>query len=63
MESKDKEKWAEFNSKTSDTLSVPEVKLISELHAKYFKHKYYVPCSCNPKTIVSWIKDLNKINE
>jgi hypothetical protein len=55
--------WQKFTQNPSTTLSVEDVKLISELHAKYFKHSYHTPCSCNPKTIVGWIKDLNNIYE
>lgn len=61
MEKLDKKDWENFQANTSNTLSVEEVKLVSELHSKYFKHKYHVPCSCNPKNIIRWIDDLNKI--
>lgn len=63
MEELDKKDWEIFQANPSDKLSVDEVKLISELHAKYFKHKYHTPCSCNPKTIIRWIDDINKIYE
>ena len=55
--------WQLFTQSPNDTLSIEDVKLISELHAKYFKHTYYTPCPCTPKTIVVWIKDLNNIYE
>jgi len=61
MEELDKKDWEIFQANPSNTLSVEEVKLVSELHAKYYKHNYHVPCSCNPKTIIKWIDDLNKI--
>jgi len=63
MEEIDKKDWDIFQANPSDKLTVEEVKLIAQLHAKYFKHTYYVPCSCNPKTIIKWIDDINKIYE
>ena len=63
MEELDRKDWDNFLASSSNTLSVEEVKLVSQLHAKYFKHKYNVPCSCNPKTIIRWIDDLNNIYE
>ncbi len=63
MEELDKKDWETFKANPSDRLNVNEVKLISEIHAKYFKHSYHVPCSCNPKTIIRWIDDINKIYE
>ena len=39
----------------------PEFTLVCKLHAKYYKHSYYKPCTCNPKTVNRWIKDLNLI--
>lgn len=63
MEELDKKDWEIFQANPNDRLSVDEVKLIAQLHAKYFKHKYQVPCSCNPKTIIRWIDDINKIYE
>ena len=61
MEELDKKDWEIFQANPSDKLSVEEVKLIAQLHAKYFKHQYHVPCSCNPKTIIKWIDELNKV--
>ena len=37
--------------------------LVCELHAKYFKHKFYKPCTCNPQTIKQWIAQLNDVYE
>jgi len=60
MDDRDKRYWQEFNSKSSNKLTTDEVKMISVLHAKYFHHKFHIPCSCNPKNIIRWIDDLNK---
>lgn len=61
MEELDRKDWYQFRSKNTDRVSRQEVEMIAELHAKYFNHKYKVPCSCSPKTLQSWINDLNKL--
>jgi hypothetical protein len=61
MEELDRKDWEIFQANTSDTLSVEEVKTVAQLHSKYFKHNYHVPCSCNPKRILKWINDINEI--
>ncbi len=63
MEEIDKKDWEIFQANPSDKLTVEEVKLVAQLHAKYYKHHYHTPCSCNPKTIIKWIDDINKIYE
>jgi hypothetical protein len=37
-------------------------KFIANLHAKYFNHTFYLPCSCSPKTWQTWIDELNVIH-
>ncbi len=61
MDDIDKKDWLKFLGNTTKNLSKEEVLLVSELHAKYFKHKLQIPCSCSPKTIQGWIYDINKI--
>ena len=34
-------------------------KLLCEIHAKIFTHKYFEPCSCSPSTIKGWVTDLD----
>ena len=46
MEKLDKLDWEKFRAGTSNKLKHEEVVLIAELHEKYFKHKYKVPCRC-----------------
>jgi len=53
--------WECFRNVKKNTLSDAEFKMICDLHAKYYNHKYHRPCTCNPKKIKSWIKDLNVI--
>ena len=36
-----------------------ELEMVSFFHSKYYKHSYYIPCTCSPKTINRWIKDIN----
>ena len=63
MESQDRKKWTEFRSHTSSKLRKGEFELICELHAKYYNHSYYKPCTCSPRTINKWIKQLNDVYE
>ena len=54
-------KWENFRMGTKQHLSAQEFELVCKLHADYYKHKFYRPCTCSPKTIKQWIKDLNVI--
>lgn len=53
--------WDAFRNNPKNSLTNEELEYISRLHAKYFKHKYFKPCTCNPRTIKNWIADLNKL--
>tara|TARA_R110000822_G_scaffold151743_3_gene290893 strand:+ start:239 stop:448 length:210 start_codon:yes stop_codon:yes gene_type:complete len=55
----DFEIWSDFRSNPKTTLSTIEYELICKLHSEYYKHRFYKPCTCSPKTIKGWIKDLN----
>lgn len=57
----DKKTWEAFRSNPKNTLTNGEFETICRLHAKYHKHKFYKPCTCNPKKIKLWIKHLNLI--
>ena len=61
FETEDRIDWMKFRSDKKQHLDSSEYELICQLHSKYYGHKFYKPCTCNPKTIVKWIKDLNKI--
>jgi len=37
------------------------VKLICEIHAKLFNHKYKVPCTCNGVVYRRWVEEINKL--
>ena len=64
MTSEERKKWIEFREAGTETITVEEQKLIATLHAKYFNHKYSLPCSCKPskarKVLQKWITDINK---
>jgi len=57
----DYDKWTKFLSVKSERINGKEFQLICELHAKYFNHKFYKPCTCKPTTVVKWIKQLTEI--
>tara|TARA_R110002020_G_scaffold172762_3_gene363200 strand:+ start:3908 stop:4117 length:210 start_codon:yes stop_codon:yes gene_type:complete len=57
----DFKKWEKFRLSKKSTISRSEYKLVCDLHSKYYKHKFYEPCTCSPKTINKWIKELNVI--
>ena len=54
-------KWETFRLGTKSHLDAAEFELVCKLHAEYYKHNYYKPCTCNPRVIKQWIKDLNVI--
>jgi hypothetical protein len=63
MTSKEWSDWKDFRNSGTETITVAEQKLIATLHAKYFNHKFRMPCSCTPskarKQFQMWIDDLN----
>lgn len=64
MNRQDYFKWKDFRESNKQNLNNEEFQLICELHSKLFLHTYFKPCTCSPKTIVKWIKELNiKFNE
>jgi hypothetical protein len=63
MDEIDKKDWEKFRGSPKNVLSKDEFTMICELHAKYFNHTFYKPCTCSPKTIKSWIAQLNDLYE
>ncbi len=63
METLDKIDWDKLRHNFKNKLTNEQYKLVCELHAKYYKHTYYEPCTCSPKTIKTWIAQLNDIYE
>lgn len=61
LSKEDYDKWTVFLSSTKDRINSKEFEMICQLHANYFNHKYYKPCTCNPKTILKWIKQITDL--
>jgi len=61
MNKKDKEAWIDFKATVTSKLNQKQFKLLCDLHAKYYKHRYYEPCSCRPKEIRMWIADIERL--
>lgn len=57
--SADYEQWTQFRMVDNSVITKKELEMVSYLHSQYYKHSYYIPCTCSPKTINRWIKDLN----
>ncbi len=55
--------WTNFRNNKKNTLVNEEFEMLCQFHAVYFNHKYYKPCTCNPKEINRWIAQLNEIYE
>ena len=53
--------WTTFRESKKDTLTKGEQEILANLHSIYFKHSYYLPCTCSPKTYNTWIEQLNVI--
>ena len=59
-------KWFKNFKKRYDgsRLDSADYDVLCKLHANYFNHSFYKPCSCNGgKTIKKWAQDLNNIYE
>ena len=61
LDKSDYDKWTVFLSSTKDRLDNKEFEMVCQLHARYFNHKYYKPCTCNPKTVLKWIKQITDL--
>ena len=63
MTQEDRDAWVGFKAVVTTKVSQEQYKLLCTLHARYYNHKYHEPCSCRPKEIVMWIKDIDRIYE
>tara|TARA_R100001530_G_scaffold64078_1_gene46067 strand:- start:57 stop:266 length:210 start_codon:yes stop_codon:yes gene_type:complete len=61
FEKDDFKRWSKFRMGKKQYLSRAEFDMVSFFHSKYYKHSFYLPCTCSPKTINQWIADLNKL--
>ncbi len=55
------ERWTEFLQNDSNQINAKEQELLARLHSIYYKHSYYLPCTCSPKTWNRWIEQVNMI--
>jgi hypothetical protein len=59
----DKQTWLEVKSRIVNKITNADYKILCQLHAKYFNHKYKEPCTCNKENLRNWIKEVdNKLN-
>lgn len=63
MDKLDRKDWQVFRNNIKNVLSKEEFEMVCKLHAKYFNHTFYKPCTCSPKTIKKWIAQLNDYYE
>ena len=49
-----------FYSEKYNKLDKEHYLIVCKVHAEVFKHKYFEPCTCNPRTIKNWLMDLKK---
>lgn len=38
-------------------------KKVCKIHSEVFNHKYHEPCTCNPRTVNQWVKELKNYFE
>ena len=55
----DERTWMETRARIHTKITHPDYKILCELHAKYFNHKYKEPCTCNKQNLRKWITDLD----
>ena len=52
--------WKGVKERITTVMSNEDFKTMCRLHAKYFNHKYYQPCTCNKTRLRQWINQLNE---
>ncbi len=57
----DFKRWEEFRLSKKSTISREEFEMVCQFHSTYYKHPMHHPCTCNPKLINKWIKELNVV--
>jgi len=61
FEQEDYEKWKAFRMVKKSVITHEELKLVSDLHSRYYNHKYKITCTGSTKQMKKWIKNI-KIN-
>ena len=61
LNKKDYKYWTAFRDAKKSTITKEELNAISVIHSHYFKHKFILPCTCNPKQRQSWVNEINTL--
>tara|TARA_R100000781_G_scaffold105953_1_gene69841 strand:+ start:33 stop:263 length:231 start_codon:yes stop_codon:yes gene_type:complete len=61
MTNDDANKWLNYKNNYKVQPTDDQIDLIVQLHAKYFNHNEYYPCTCTPKTWNQWIAQLDTV--
>ena len=61
MVAEDKEIWIDFKANVVSKITPEYRNILCTLHAKYYNHKYYEPCSCDAKIYRMWIADIDRL--
>ena len=61
MTKEQRDRWKPYAELLSGNMTEKHYKLICELHADLYAHKYHEPCTCSPKRIKEWIYQINKL--
>ncbi len=61
MTKEQRDRWKPYAKITSGSMTEKHYKLICELHADLYAHKYHEICTCSPKRLKEWIYQINKI--
>ena len=49
----DYKKWTDFRETKKTSINQNEFEYVCDLHARLFNHKFYKPCTCRPKGLLS----------
>lgn len=55
--------WQVFLATLGNKLSKEQFKFVCELHAELYAHPYHEPCTCSPKRIKEWMRQITRIYE
>jgi len=61
MTREDRKRWKAFKEIGKETITHEEFKMICEVHANMFNHKYHTFCSCNGRKAQQWINEINEV--
>ncbi len=61
MTKEQRDRWKPYAKILSGNMTPKHYKLICELHADLYAHKYHEPCGCSPKRLRKWVDQINEI--